>query len=96
MNLKTAKRLRRQAKQILYTWYLSLLEEDQRKELTPDLALHYTPTVQYWFEDHEKYNPRTNQYYVSKQAHVSEGTLRWFILQEKKRYDRRTLFSTTP
>lgn len=88
MNSRQAKQLRRQAKQALYGWYLSLLEEDQQKELTPDLALQYTPVVKYWTETH-----RSSDNKVSQQTHVSEGTLRWFILQEKKKHARRCIYS---
>lgn len=89
MNQRTAKRLRQQAKMVLYAWYSSLLDEDQQKELTLDLALQYTPVVRYWDEYHERTDDRTGREYVAQQRHVSEGTLRWFILQEKKRNARR-------
>lgn len=88
MNQKTAKRLRRQAKHNLYAWYTSLLDEDQAKEITMDLALQYTPPVRYWVQTHECIDKRTKREYVSQQYHISEHTIRWFILQEKLKYAR--------
>lgn len=96
MNGRKAKQLRRKAKQALYGWYLSLLDEDQKKELTPDLALQYTPVVEYWNETHQVYNQLKKTNHISYQSHVSEGTLRWFILQEKKKHARRLKPSLTP
>jgi len=89
MNQRKSKSLRRKAKENLFNWYLSLLDDDQKPDLTPQLALQNTPTVSYWTKQHERTDDQTNQAYVSQQRHVSENTLRWFILQEKKKYARR-------
>jgi hypothetical protein len=84
-NGRHAKQLRRQAEQALHTWYLSLLEEDQRDGLTLPMALEYTPKVSYWYEKHER-TTKDGKEYVSTQAHVSTNTQRWFTLQEKKHH----------
>lgn len=83
MNGRKAKLLRRRALSEVYWWYKSLLPDEQQMELTPELAVQYTPIVSYWTETHEKFHPKVGQY-ASKQTRVSEGTQRWFYLQEKK------------
>lgn len=86
MNARKAKQLRRSAEHALYTWYLTLLEEDQQEDLTRELALQYTPYVDYWNEMHER-TDRNGKEYVSYTRHVSQHTYRWFVLQEKKKHD---------
>lgn len=83
MNNKKAKKLRRQAEVKVYEWYKSLLPEDQQDILTPQMALEFTPRVQHWNEYHELFNADGTEY-TSKQTRVSEHTIRWFYLQEKK------------
>ena len=85
MNNKKAKKLRRQAEVKVYDWYKSLLPEDQQDLLTPEMALEFTPRVQYWNEYHELFTVHgTPDTYTSKQTRVSDHTIRWFYLQEKK------------
>lgn len=84
MNSRKAKKLRRNAENALYHWYLSILEEEQRDDLTRSMALEYTPVVRYWYESHECVDREGNPY-TSQQCRVSEHTKRWFIQQEKKK-----------
>jgi len=78
MNGRKSKQIRRLAECKLFEWYKSLLPPEQQGELTAKLALQYTPTVSYWTEYHER------EKYTATQRHVSEGTRRYFYLQEKK------------
>jgi malic enzyme len=84
MNGRKSKLLRRRAVNAVYDWYKTLVPEEQQAELTPDLAVQYTPTVSYWIEYHNRHDYKNMREYTSKQRHVSEGTQRWFYLQEKK------------
>jgi uncharacterized protein YqjF (DUF2071 family) len=72
MNGKKAKQLRRQAKENLFNWYLTIIEDGS--ELTPKLAVQYTPRVKYYHKEE------------SQTIYVSQYTQRWFILEEKKSY----------
>lgn len=81
MNGRTAKILRKEAMMDVFRHYFELLDVEQRKELTLEDAVKYTPTVQY-------IEVPTNSYRkpYSKQTVVSENTVRWFIKQRKKTY----------
>jgi hypothetical protein len=85
MNNRKAKLLRRRAMANLYLWYLTMLDENQQEELTPELAAHYTPKIAYWEEKHERID-KEGRDYISIQRHVSEHTHRWFIQREKLSY----------
>ncbi len=47
MNGRKAKQLRRLAEEDAYHHYQLLLNEEERKELTKDMAVQYTPKVSY-------------------------------------------------
>lgn len=85
MNGKQAKKLRRQAMCRIYNWYRSLLPEEQQPELSMEMAVEYTPKLQYWTQYHERVHP-VHGPYTSQQIRVSDNTHRWFYLQEKKKY----------
>ena len=81
MNGRTAKAIRRQAAVDAYEHYLTLLDEEQQKELTITLAVEYTPTVA-----HVDVETKSHKKPWTKQTQVSENTMRWFIKNRKKLY----------
>lgn len=83
MNARKSKRLRRQAEEVLFEWYKSLLEEEEANELTLKQAVEYTPTVSYYNITVEKDYKGIR--YTQEIVRVSDNTYRWFVLQEKKR-----------
>lgn len=70
MNGRKSKALRRQAKKVLYNWYLSLLSDADAKTLT--------------MEDVLMYAQKPSKHYGLGTYHTDKFTLRWFIKQIKR------------